>query len=176
MGLDEWRARLDSLLAGQGHAADRRARAAGLHDALIEFKTALAENRDALAAAERELASERRQLEDATRRGGLAAGIGDTETARIAEEFAGRHRERAAILERKEAVIRDEIAYMEREYETLKAQYQTLRQTGGLGSAPAAEEPSDREFDALRARADRAAAEQAAQAQLELLKKKLGKQ
>jgi hypothetical protein len=176
MGLDELRARLDRILAGQESAPDRRARASGLHGAMVEFKTALAENRGALTVAEQELAGERRQLEDALRRGRLAAEIADAETVRIAGEFAERHRERGAILERKVAVIREEIAYMEREYQSLKGQYQAARQSSGLSEAVPPVDLPDREFDALKARSDREAAEQAAKAQLELLKKKLGKQ
>lgn len=178
MGLDELRSRLDSLLAGQGRSTDRRAYASGLHDALVEFKLALGQNRDSLGPAERELGQERQHLADAERRGRLAADIGDAETARIAEEFATRHRERAAILERKVAVIRDEIVYMEREYEVLAERYQSVRQGAGplpdLPVGPA--EVADREFDALKAKADREAAAQAVAAQLELLKKKMGKQ
>jgi len=177
MGLDELRARLDSLLANQGLSDDRRARASGLHGAMVEFKTALAVSREARTATERELATERKQLEDATRRGALAQDIGDAETARIALEFVERHRERTLLLERKLAVVIDEIAYMEREYASLAAQYQSARHTSGLSSPP--REPdvlNDREFNALKARADREAAELAVKAQLELLKKKLNKE
>lgn len=172
MGLDDLRARLDRLLSGQ---PDRRSRAAGLHDALVELKVALGVNRDALAAAERELASERQQLTDAERRGRLAAEIGDAETGRIAEEFAAKHRERQQLLERKVSVIRDELAYIEREYQDLAAQLQSGRP--GADPLPAAPplEAADREFDALRLKADREAAEQAVKQQLELLKQKLGK-
>lgn len=176
MGLDELRARLDSLLAHQGPADDRRARASGLHGAMVEFKTAIAVSLEARAATERALAVERRQLEDATRRGGMAGDIGDAETARIALEFVERHRERTALLERKLAVVIDEVAYMEREYATLAAQYQAARQTSGLSSPP--REPDvldDRAFDVMKARADREAAEMAVKAQLELLKRKLNK-
>jgi len=41
-----------------------------------------------------------------------------------AGEFAARHRERAGILERKVGVIKEELAYAEREYASLAAQYQ----------------------------------------------------
>ena len=174
MGLDELRARLDSLLANQGRTSDRRTQASGLYEAMVEFKTALAANREARTTTERELAAERHQLEDAARRGGLARDIGDAETLRIATEFTERHQERAAILERKLAVIVDEIAYMEREYEGLAARYQATRQ--GAGSAPPPIDVSDREFDALKAKADREAQQQAVQAQLEMLKKKLNKE
>ena len=176
MGLDELRARLDNLLHGQGRSEDRRAQASRLHDAMVEFKTALAVSREARVVTERELLAERRQLEDAARRGALAEGIGDVETARIAAEFIARHRERAELLERKLAVVVDEIAYMEREYEGLASRFQAARQASGLSAAPSPPDVlNDREFDALRARADREAAELAVKAQLELLKKKLNK-
>jgi hypothetical protein len=177
MGLDELRARLDSLLASQGSATDRRAEASGLHAALVDFKVVVAEHREALAKAERELELERRQEIDAERRGRLATEIGDTETARIATEYTARHRERVVLLERKVGVVRDELAYAEREYETLAARYQAARQGApGPGAAPSSADLPDREFDVLKARADREASEQAVKAQLEMLKKKLGKQ
>ncbi|NOT09393.1 MAG: hypothetical protein HOP28_14445 [Gemmatimonadales bacterium] len=177
MGLDELRARLDSILQRQGVSGDRRAQAAGLHDALVELKVAAAECRDALGRAERELAGERQHLADAERRGELARGISDEETGRIADEFAGKHRERVLLLERKVSVIQDELAYTEREYQALAARYQTARQGGApsVGGAAAAS-LDDRELDLLKHRTDREAAEQAAKAQLEFLKKKLGKQ
>lgn len=175
MGLDELRARLDRLLNFQGS----RSRAAGLREALIELKVAAGQSRDALGAAERELASQQLQLSDAERRGKLAADIGDTETATIAGEFAAKHRERVALLERKVGVIRDELAFVEREYQDVAAEYQAARQGGG-GTAPVEPFPVtdelDRELSDLKARADREAIEQAVRAQLESLKKKLGKQ
>lgn len=173
MGLDELRARLDRLLAGTDH----RARAAGLRDVLVDLKAALGEQRDALKAAEAGLVSERQQLADAERRGRLAAEISDAETAEIAERYAGKHRERVAILERKIAVISDEIAFTEREYEALSAQFKAARLGADVPppADPAAAE-LDRDFDLLKSRQDREAREAAVQAQLEHLKKKLGKQ
>jgi hypothetical protein len=176
MGLDELRARLDSLLASQGLSTDRRAEASGIHAALVEFKVVVGQHREEVAKAERELALERQQETDAERRRGLAAGIGDTETVRIATEFAARHRERVILLERKVGVVRDELAYAEREYETLAARYQAARQGAPASGAPPAADISDRELDVLKARTDREASEQAVKAQLEMLKKKLGKQ
>ncbi|HEV8149641.1 MAG TPA: hypothetical protein VGP61_05595 [Gemmatimonadales bacterium] len=175
MGLDALRARLDRLLSGDG-TFDRRARAAGLHDALVELKVAAGQSRDALGAAERELAVEAQRLQDAERRGRLAREIGDTETDRIAAEFAAKHRERVGLLERKLGVIRDELAYVEREYESLAEQLKAVRHgSAPPGPAPAADQ-SDRELEALRMKAERDAKEQAVQQQLDLLKKKLGKQ
>ncbi len=176
MGLDELRARLDSLLASQGLSTDRRAEASGLHAALVEFKVVVGQHRDELARAERELTLERQQEADAERRGRLAAGIGDTETVRIATEYTARHRERVILLERKVGVVRDELGYAEREYETLAARYQAARQGTPAAGAAAPPNAPDHEFDALKARSDREASAEAVKAQLEMLKKKLGKQ
>lgn len=173
MGLDDLRARLDRLLAGR---PDRGTRAALLREALVELKVAAGVNRDALAAAERELAGEQQQLADAERRGRLAADIGDAETGRIADEFAGKHRERAGLLERKVALIRDELAFVEREYQSLADQLHGVRMGAAAEEPAPLREDSDRELDALRRKADREAAQQAVQQQLDLLKKKLGKQ
>jgi chromosome segregation ATPase len=175
MGLEELRARLDRLLSTD---PDRRARTAGLHDALVELKVAAGQSRDALSAAERELAMERQRLADAERRGRLAAEIGDAETGRIAAEFAAKHRERIDLLERKVGVIRDELAYVEREYQSLAAELQRVRQGTGspTTSVPDPLAESEREFEELRRTAERQAKEQAVQQQLDLLKKKLGKQ
>jgi hypothetical protein len=176
MGLDELRARLDSLLASQGLSNDRRAEASGLHAALVEFKVVVGTHRDALAQAERELSDERRQEADAERRGRLAAEIGDAETVRIASEYTARHRERVLLLTRKVEVVRDELAYAEREYEVLAGRYQAARQGLGSAAGPSTADPSDRELDALNAKAQREANQRAVQEQLEMLKKKLGKQ
>ena len=173
MGLDELRARLDRLLSTQ---PDRRAQASGLHDALVELKVAAGQSRDALAVAERELGVERQRLADAERRGRLALEIGDQETGRIAEEFAAKHRERIDLLERKVSVIRDELAYVEREYQSLHAQLQSARTGVDPVPQPDPLEADNRELDALRWKAEREAREAAAKQQLDLLKKKLGKQ
>jgi len=178
MGLDELRARLANLLANQGPSADRRAYMSGLNAALVDFRVAAKQSAESLASAERELAAETGQLGDAERRGRLAQEIGDSETARIAGEFAVRHRERTGILERKIAVIKDEIAYVEREYRDLAAKYQSARQGLGMSGGSPAPDPalSDREFDLLKAKTDREATEAAVQAQLQHLKKKLNKE
>jgi hypothetical protein len=175
MGLDEIRARLDSLLASQGLSSDRRAEASGLHAALVEFKVLIGQHREALTKAERELTVERQQETDAERRGRLAAEIGDTETVRIATEYTARHRERVVLLERKVGVVRDELTYAEREYETLAARYQAARQGVPGSTGPPSADPSDHEFDALKAKSDREASAAAVKAQLEMLKKKLRK-
>jgi predicted nucleic acid-binding Zn-ribbon protein len=173
MGIEDLRARLDRLLREQGLGSPRR-EAGALHEVLVELKVGLKDLNDALSATERELTSERDQLATAERRGKLAEEIRDTETVTIAAQYADRHRQRIALLERKLAVQRDELAITEQEYQELSDRYRAARQgvpAGETGPPPA--DGDDPGF--LKARFDRQAAEAAANAQLELLKKKLGK-
>ena len=163
------RARLDRFLLERTPAADPREQQQALHGALLDAKVGLGVMRDALQKAERELGLERQQLADAERRGGLAARIGDQETAEVASRFAARHSERVALLERKVAVQRDELAMAEREYESMRAEFQQAR--GAVGAMPAPE--PDVEDAALRHQLDRAARESAADAQLAHLKRKV---
>jgi hypothetical protein len=183
---DDFKARLDHLFAEQGGAGGARGASGDLRDALIEAKAAVSGMRSALAASERELVSERRQLEDAERRGRLAAEIADAETVSVAERFAARHRERADVLQRKLAVQRDELMLAEREVEELSLHLKTSRQSGpaagvdaawrDIEAAGGARPGTDLDDELLKARAERAAHEAAAEAQLAYLKKKLGKQ
>jgi hypothetical protein len=163
------RARLDRFLAERTPAADPREHQQALHGALLDAKVGLGVMRDALQKAERELEGERQQLADAERRGGLAARIGDQETADVAARFATRHGERVGLLERKVAVQRDELAMAEREYESMRAEFQQAR--GSVGVPPASE--PEVEDAALRHQLDRAARESAAEAQLAHLKRKV---
>jgi hypothetical protein len=66
--------------------------------------------------------SERESEQVCIRRQGLAAGIDDEETARIAGEYAARHAERAAIYERKTAVLQDERALLLRDLESMETE------------------------------------------------------
>jgi hypothetical protein len=182
------RARLERLLADHTPSADPRARAAALQDALVETKAAVSELRSLLAVTERQLALERQQLADAERRGPLARDIGDADTARIADEFAARHRDRVAVLERKLAVQREELGLAERDVEQLLVEFRRVRQGGGGGptdgqsaawrdieAAGGVRPETDTEGELLKQRIDRDRMDAAVQAQLEQLKKKLGR-
>ncbi|HEU5357804.1 MAG TPA: hypothetical protein VFU45_01700 [Gemmatimonadales bacterium] len=184
------RDRLDRLIDGATVPPTPRESAAALQQALIDLKVGLGDLRRARESTERELAEERRQLADAERRGALAAAIPDPETVRVAQEFAGRHRERVAVLERKLAVQMDEVALAEREAAELVERWREARRgLGPSGMTPSVEEAwrgleaagadrpeLDLEHDLLRHQADRAARDQAADLQLQALKKKLGKE
>lgn len=179
------RARLERLLL-EHTRVDPRSQAAGLTSAMLDAKVALATMRDALAATERELAAERKRLADAERRGRLAAEVPDPETVTIAGQFAERHRSRIALLERKSAVQRDELVLAERELAELGARLREVRQGGAgaeleaawrdLEAAGGVRPDLDLDDDLSRVQADRRRHEQAVEAQLAHLKKKLGKE
>ncbi|HET7024272.1 MAG TPA: hypothetical protein VFI39_03600 [Gemmatimonadales bacterium] len=183
------RDRLDRMIDGATVPQTPRETAAALREALLEWKVGLDDLRRARQATEGELAVERRQLADAERRGALAAEIPDPETVRVAGEFAERHRERVAVLERKLAVQGDEIVLAEREGGALTARFQEARRgLGDSGMAPSVNaawrdveaaggtRPElDLDHELLQHQADRAARDQAADLQLQALKKKLGK-
>jgi hypothetical protein len=180
--LDGLKARLDQLLR-EGSGSDARAYAAGLRQAVLEARVGVATMREALTATERELAAERQQLEDAERRGKLAAMVPDAETARLAERYAGRHRERALLLERKLVVQREELALAERELAemTTEARQAAAGHPSEAVSAAwrdleAAGATRPDEQDRLQAEADRRRRESAIEAQLAYLKRKRGKQ
>ena len=176
MGIDDLKARLDSLLREYTRPGSARDQATALHAALVDLKVGLKDLEQALGATERELASERTELETAERRGRLARDIADGETATIAEQFVTRHRERLAVLERKLVVQREELTLTRRDYDELAERYRAARQgRPEPGARPASLDPlADDEL--LQARADRQAADAAVEAQLAMLKKKLGKQ
>jgi hypothetical protein len=173
MGIDDLKARLDQLLHEQGLGSTRR-EAGVLQEALVELKVGLRDLNDAIAATERELASEREQLATAERRGRLAAEINDTETATIAGQYVDRHRLRIDLLERKLVVQRDELMIAEREYRELSDRYRGARQ-GMPGTEPTRPSIDTEDQGFMKAKLDRQAAEAAADAQLEMLKRKLGK-
>jgi hypothetical protein len=181
---DGLKARLERLLRERG-SGDTRAYAAGLRDALVEARFGVTEMRRALAAAETELQSERKQLADAERRGKLAAAVPDPETVAVAERFSARHRERIMVLERKVVVQRDELVLAEREVQEMTAQWRTASAGSGASSAAidaawrdleaaGATRPPD-DGDKAAAELDRKKREQAVEAQLAYLKRKMGK-
>jgi hypothetical protein len=187
---DRLRSQLDQVLARGTVPPTPREEAAAIQQHLVDLKLGLDDLRRGSAATERELTREREQLAAAERRGQQATEIQDAETVRIATEFIAKHRERVEVLERKLAVQQDEVAMAERDAATMLARLKQARQ--GLtaeGRAPSAEAAwrgleaaggvrpeTDLESELLKTKADRAAMEQAADAQLAHLKKKLGKE
>jgi hypothetical protein len=181
---DGLKARLERLLREHGRS-DPRAYAAHLREALVEARFGISEMRRALTASEAELQSERKQLTDAERRGKLAAAVPDAETVAVAERFAERHRERIVVLERKMAVQRDELVLAEREVQEMTVQWRTASSHGGASTASidaawrdleaAGGGRSPNESDRLAADLDRKKRDEAVEAQLAYLKRKMGK-
>ena len=180
------KARLEKLLADHTPPGDPRQRSALLHAAIVDAKVAVAAMQDALASTERTLAAERKQLEDAERRGRLAAQIPDPETVQIAEQFAVRHRERVQVLEMKLTAQREELALTVRDVEQMTLELRRARQGGptptqeaawrDLESAGGVRPETDVDGELLKNQLNRQQMDAAVQAQLEHLKKKLGKE
>lgn len=179
--LDGLKARLDQLLR-EGARSDPRAFAAGMREALVEAKVGLARMSEAIAASERELAEERKQLGDAERRGRLAAVVPDQETVVIAERFVVRHRSRIEVLERKIVVQRDELLLAQREVEEMTAEARNAGPAGATDSIHAAWRDVEAaggarpdQDERTHVESERRRLDEAIEAQLEYLKKKLGK-
>lgn len=176
MSFDDIKDHLDRLFAYRP-AGSSREQAAGLRGALVEFKAALNELHATLETAERGLEQARKNAADYERRGRMAAEIDDDETTRIAEEHTAKARERVDLLERKVLVLRDEVAIAEREYQVTKSRFQRASQglpleAPSMGVDEETGEPMIVEEPFMDQRAKDAAVE----AQLDLLKKKLGRE
>lgn len=158
MDLDDIKAQLDRIFAA-GTRTSSREQAAGLREALVEFKVGIGGLTEALARSERELEIARKEAADYARRGQLALEIDDHETVRIADEFTAKARERVDLLERKVIVQRDELMMAQRDYEATKLRFQSATD-GRLPVEPVM--------------MDQRAKEAAVEAQLAHLKKKFG--
>lgn len=160
-----------------------------MREAVVDAKVALEETRQAVTRAQAELALERQRLADAERRGRLAGEIQDRETVEVAERFAGKHRERIGVLEKKVAALKDELGLYERELAEMQGQLARADRDRPLSAAERTAERAWRDLqeaggarpgtdvrdDLLKAEMDRAAREAAADQQLQELKKKMKK-
>ena len=152
------------------HIAAMRRDVGNARNALTHLSQELADTR---AKAHRE----REEEETCLRRKKLAEGIGDEETVRIAQSFAERHAQKAALLERKAEVLGAELELRRSDLEQMQAHVsQAAASIGAAASAaapPSAPPRPDRlKEDAEFRRLDREARERAAEARLEELKKK----
>ncbi len=168
---------------------EREALTSKMREAVIEARAAIEAMREGLARTERLLAHERRELEKAERRGRLASGIDDPETVEVAESFASKHRDRVEVLERKLEAQRDELTLAEREYADMRAQLKRAEQDRTTGDAARSVDAAWRSLEAagidrpetdpadarLAADLDRAEREAQADAQLEELKRRMGR-
>ncbi len=178
MDFDDIKLHLDRLFAPRP-GASARDQAAGLREALIEFKIGIGQLGEALARGKTELAQARREAEDYARRGRLAAEIGDAETVALAEEFSVKAAARVELLERKVLVQRDELRLAEQDYEETKQRFSAAsRGIPYTDTSPAAAHaepggtPDASPFESYAL--DQRAREAAVEAQLAHLKKQLG--
>jgi hypothetical protein len=179
---DRLRAAVNAALDAAMPPPDLRDLAGQMRRAAVEGRAALMKLKEMLATTERELVIERQHLDDARRRGALAQGIGDTETADIAGRFVTRHAERVAVLEQKLAAQRAELALAERDVEEMVGQLKELERRGdvppaaaGPGVQPGLGALDAEEAELLKSQMDRAARETAADERLRELKKRMGK-
>jgi hypothetical protein len=168
---------------------DLRDLARQMREAVVDATVAVQEMRAAQARTEIELTAEGQRLADAERRGRLAAEIQDQETVQVAERFVARHRERVGVLERKLAAQREELALAERDLGEMQTQLKAADRDRPVAAGESSAERAWRDLQAaggtrpdvdlqnelLKHDIDRVAREQAADEQLDLLKKKLGK-
>jgi len=176
------RAAIDAALEAATSPQDKRDVVSGMRDAVIEAHAAVSGMREGLARTEQELAAERRSLKDAERRGQLAEEIDDQETVDVAERFATKHQERVSVLEKKLEAQKAEIVLMERELEEMKAQMKKVAGSSSVDtawreieSAGGTRPETDVNDDLLKHQFDRAAREAKADAQLDALKKRMGR-
>ena len=90
---------------------------------LVEARALIPRLEDDLRGASADLEREREHLERTRRRGELAKGIGDEETARVAEEFAARHAARVEVLQQAVTARQAELELRRREADDMMRQY-----------------------------------------------------
>jgi hypothetical protein len=184
MGFDNFRKSLEDLMARHTAPADRRAVASQMRDTLVQARMGLSEMRDGLKKARLLLEREERELETVKRRRQMALDINDAETVAIADKFVATHGERVELLRRKVAVQEDEVRLAEADVDAMTRDLKSA--VGGTGdfapNVPSSSPDLDlnganvaNEIDALgRARA-RAEHQARADAELEELKRRMGK-
>ncbi|HSJ14292.1 MAG TPA: hypothetical protein VK939_07745 [Longimicrobiales bacterium] len=120
----------------------------------------------------RNAAAERESEQVCRRREGMATAIGDVETARIAAEYAARHAERAAVLERKVEVLGAERTLLVRDLEVMAAAVaEAAPSVTDAGPGGLLDDDEAREWE--RRRLDRLQRERDADARLEELKRRM---
>lgn len=124
-----------------------------------------------LVQARKDLAAETESEHTARRRAEMAERINDSETIRIALEFAERHAHRAGILRRKVEVLQDELTMRQEELTAMEAQAAVELQH--IEAKRAADQLEREKTDADFRRMDQQQKERAAEARLEELKKKM---
>lgn len=126
----------------------------------------------------RDVAKEREAEQQCRRREALARDVDDAETVRVAVEFAERHAERAAVLDRKIAVLEDERSLLARDVVAMRERLDEIAPaaTRGVGDgAPSPDSDHDSRSTPEFTRMEREARERAADQRLAELKRKMQK-
>jgi len=183
---DEVRHAFRELLHGNVPPEGRRELIAVMKDTLVRARLALDDLRDGVDATRKRVDRERSELETIRRRRGLAQGVGDEETVRVAERFEAQHAERLAVLEQKLAAQENEIALVDRDVAEMKEQLKAALAGVGsgmrAGTVDTAADPLDEEraglehqLNDLKRAERRASADADADARLAELKKRMGR-
>ena len=181
---------LERALAAATPPPDLGEIASQMRDAVIEQKAAVRLMREDLDKADQLLTLERSQLDTAQRRREMALGIQDTETVTIADKFILRHQERVAILVKKVEAQREELSLAERDLTEMTTQLQDAARRNpsitsersanaawnSLGEGGMDRPETDLESELLKGRMERAAREAAADAKLDELKRRMGRE
>jgi hypothetical protein len=182
------RATIADLLGGRVAPADRRGVIVEMKRGLALAKLGVEDLHESVEVTRRRLATEREALATATRRRTLAEGIADDETAALAAKYEAQHTERIAVLERKLEAQEAEHGLAEREYDAMVAQLKQANAGVGAGMnaetlGPTDEElglrddrPLQQELDGLARARRRSERDAGADAALEALKKKMGRE
>jgi hypothetical protein len=180
---------LERALESATPPADLGAIASEMREAVIEQKAGVRAMQEDLEKARTLLAAQQAELGTAERRREQATAIGDAETVGVAEKYITRLRERVGVLDRKVTAQAEELALAERDLVEMTAQLaEAAKRQPGIASDRSAnaawnelgrggmDRPEvDLEMDLLRTKVDRAAREAAADAKLDELKKRMGR-
>ena len=182
---DEVRHAFRELLHGNVPPEGRRELIALMKNTLVQARMALDDLREGVEETRKRVAREHTELETIRRRKGLAQGVNDEETVRIAERFEAQHVERLAVVEQKLSAQESELALVEREVAEMKEQLKAAM--AGVGSGMRANatgealDPLDegrsaveQQLNELKRAERRATADADADARLAELKKRMG--
>ncbi len=175
----------------------RRDILAQMRETLVRARMGLDDLRRGIAESERRVEQERREVSTMQRRRALADGIADAETLALAVKYEALHAERLAVLERKLAAQRDELAMVEAEVQEMTAEIKLANAggvpgsvgsaggsgavdsgiggAGSLGEDPLGDDQALRDLDSLDAARRRAEQQSNADEMLQALKRRMGK-
>lgn len=176
------------LISGRVAPADRRAVIADMKRALALAKLGVEDLQTGVEVTRRRVTAEREGVATSQRRKSLAEGISDAETVAIAAKYEAQHAERLAVLERKLEAQEAEHALAERDYDEMLKQLKQASVGAGSGLDPKNrpltdadlglpdDAPLRSELDGLARSQKRQERDAAADAALEALKRKLGRE